>query len=53
VHGGPHQIWWDIGFLILGAVLVAAGYWMQRTGAPFDPEQSPEPSGTRGRPQTT
>jgi uncharacterized membrane protein len=30
VRGGPHQIWWDIGFLILGAVLVLAGVLIQR-----------------------
>jgi len=38
VHGGPHQIWWDIGFLVLGAALVVAGWLLQRTGTPFDPE---------------
>ncbi|MFD0902524.1 DUF2243 domain-containing protein [Actinomadura sediminis] len=38
VHGGPHQIWWDIGFLVLGAVLMVVGYLVQRTGEPFDPE---------------
>lgn len=38
VHGGPHQIWWDIGFLVLGAVLMVGGYLVQRTGEPFDPE---------------
>lgn len=38
VHGGPHQIWWDIGFLLLGVALVAIGWLLQRTGTPFDPE---------------
>ncbi|MEV4675174.1 DUF2243 domain-containing protein [Actinomadura sp. NPDC049382] len=38
VHGGPLQIWWDVGFLLLGAVLVAVGWLVQRTGTPFDPE---------------
>jgi uncharacterized membrane protein len=32
VRGGPRQVWWDIGFLVLGAVLVAAGHLLQRTG---------------------
>jgi uncharacterized membrane protein len=32
VHGGPHQLWWDLGFLALGAVLVAAG-WLLGRGA--------------------
>ncbi|GIE28946.1 membrane protein [Actinoplanes italicus] len=33
VHGGPYQLWWDLGFLALGAVLVAGGWLLQR-GAP-------------------
>lgn len=32
VRGGPRQIWWDIGFLVLGAVLVAAGHLLRRNG---------------------
>jgi uncharacterized membrane protein len=38
VHSGPYQLWWDIGFLVLGAVLVISGYLLQRGGRPFDPE---------------
>ncbi|GIF16990.1 DUF2243 domain-containing protein [Actinoplanes teichomyceticus] len=30
VHGGPHQLWWDLGFLALGAALIAAGWRLQR-----------------------
>ncbi len=30
VRGGPHQLWWDLGFLALGAVLVAGGWSLQR-----------------------
>jgi uncharacterized membrane protein len=30
VRGGPHQLWWDLGFLAFGALLVAAGYLLQR-----------------------
>ncbi|POX55138.1 DUF2243 domain-containing protein [Streptomyces sp. Ru71] len=37
VRGGPHQAWWDAAFLVLGAVLVAGGYLLQRSGRPFDP----------------
>ena len=33
VHGGPHQIWWDLGFLALGAALVLVGRLLCR-GAP-------------------
>jgi uncharacterized membrane protein len=48
VRGGPHQMWWDLGFLALGAVLVAAGWLLQRSGiraaAPRQPAQSSRPS---------
>jgi uncharacterized membrane protein len=37
VHGGPDQAWWDIGFLVLGGLLVIGGYLLQRSGHPFDP----------------
>jgi uncharacterized membrane protein len=32
VHGGPHQAWWDTGFLLLGALLVVVGWSIQRGG---------------------
>ncbi|MGQ5264733.1 DUF2243 domain-containing protein [Micromonospora sp. ZYX-F-536] len=38
VHGGPDQLWWDLGFLALGALLLAGGYLLQRSGRAFDPE---------------
>lgn len=31
VHGGPYQLWWDLGFLALGAVLVAVGWLVRRS----------------------
>ena len=31
VRSGPQQFWWDIGFLALGAALVAGGYLLQRS----------------------
>ncbi|GGQ49395.1 DUF2243 domain-containing protein [Couchioplanes azureus] len=34
VRGGPHQLAWDLGFLALGAILVAGGWLLQRTAAP-------------------
>ncbi|MFE9824303.1 DUF2243 domain-containing protein [Streptomyces sp. NPDC005791] len=37
VHAGDDQVWWDIGFLALGALLVAVGFLLQRSGRPFDP----------------
>jgi uncharacterized membrane protein len=33
VRSGPHQTAWDVGFLALGAVLVAAGWLVQRERA--------------------
>ncbi|MEV0974833.1 DUF2243 domain-containing protein [Microtetraspora glauca] len=30
VRGGPYQTWWDVGFLVLGALLVAGGWLLQR-----------------------
>jgi uncharacterized membrane protein len=33
VRGGPYQMWWDLAFLALGGVFVAAGLLLQRRGA--------------------
>ncbi|MGW8063874.1 DUF2243 domain-containing protein [Streptomyces ziwulingensis] len=49
VHGGPHQAWWDAGFLVLGALLLAGGYLLQRGGRPFDPEAPRGPGRAGGR----
>ncbi|GGV10157.1 membrane protein [Streptomyces filipinensis] len=38
VHGGPHQLWWDMGFLALGALLVAGGLLLQRGARPHEPQ---------------
>ncbi|MFF5638809.1 DUF2243 domain-containing protein [Streptomyces sp. NPDC012825] len=32
VHAGEDQVWWDVGFLILGALLVAGGHLLRRGG---------------------
>ncbi|WP_310741210.1 DUF2243 domain-containing protein [Microbispora sp. H10670] len=37
VRGGPRQSWWDIGFLVLGALLVAGGYLLARSGRSVEP----------------
>lgn len=34
VREGPHRIWWDVGFLLLGGVLIAVGHLLQRGGRP-------------------
>ncbi|WP_217143513.1 DUF2243 domain-containing protein [Streptomyces sp. AC627_RSS907] len=38
VHGGPHQAWWDAGFLLLGALFLVGGHLLQRGGRPVDPD---------------
>ncbi|MGK5548731.1 DUF2243 domain-containing protein [Streptomyces sp. URMC 127] len=46
VHGGPHRTWWDAGFLLLGALLLAGGWLLQRSArlpgpiGPLDPDGS-------------
>ncbi|HEY7596069.1 MAG TPA: DUF2243 domain-containing protein [Actinophytocola sp.] len=32
VRAGPGQLWWDLGFLVLGVVLIAVGWSLQRVG---------------------
>ncbi|WP_420123519.1 DUF2243 domain-containing protein [Nakamurella sp.] len=36
VRSGEHQTAWDVGFLGLGALLVAGGWLLHRTAAPLD-----------------
>jgi uncharacterized membrane protein len=36
VRGGPHQTWWDLGFLAFGAVLVGVGWWIARRAGQVD-----------------
>ncbi|MEV7244991.1 DUF2243 domain-containing protein [Streptomyces sp. NPDC093248] len=38
VHGGPHQAWWDAGFLVLGGLFMLAGHLIQRGGTVIGPE---------------
>jgi uncharacterized membrane protein len=45
VRGGPHQAWWDAGFLAVGALLLVGGCALQRGGRSFDPRAA----GTTGR----
>jgi uncharacterized membrane protein len=30
VRTGPHQVWWDLGFLLFGVVLIGIGWTMRR-----------------------
>ncbi|MEU4673403.1 DUF2243 domain-containing protein [Amycolatopsis sp. NPDC023774] len=48
VHGGAYQLWWDIGFLIVGALLFAGGYLLQRSGRPYDPAPAGRSAEGRG-----
>lgn len=32
VRSGPDQLWWDLGFLAVGVVLIAGGWLLQRSG---------------------
>ncbi|WP_214105455.1 DUF2243 domain-containing protein [Acrocarpospora catenulata] len=36
VRTGPGQLWWDIGFLILGAVLLVGGWLIHRSAPALD-----------------
>ncbi len=36
VRSGPHQLWWDLGFLALGGILVVGGWMLQRHGTLTD-----------------
>ncbi|WP_369215183.1 DUF2243 domain-containing protein [Streptomyces flavofungini] len=36
VYAGPRQIWWDLGFLLIGALFVAAGLTLQKRARAFD-----------------
>ncbi|MCT2279367.1 DUF2243 domain-containing protein [Micromonospora chalcea] len=36
VRGGPNQLWWDLGFLALGVVLIAVGWTIQRRARAVD-----------------
>ncbi|MET8280510.1 DUF2243 domain-containing protein [Micromonospora sp. NPDC005174] len=39
VRGGPHQLWWDIGFLVFGALLLIGGWLLQRGGRVADSDR--------------
>ena len=36
VRSGPGQLWWDLGFLALGALLALVGWTLQRSGGRVD-----------------
>lgn len=41
VRADAYQLWWDLGYLALGVVLVGGGWLLQRSGSPVDVETSP------------
>ncbi|GGS76263.1 membrane protein [Planobispora rosea] len=47
VRTGPGQLWWDLGFLALGALLVAGGWLLQRGARP--PAADPAETGVAAR----
>jgi uncharacterized membrane protein len=47
VRSGEHQLWWDLGFLALGALLVAGGWVVQR-GATYVDAAAPPARGNAG-----
>ncbi|AEN08275.1 MULTISPECIES: DUF2243 domain-containing protein [unclassified Streptomyces] len=44
VYAGDQQIWWDMGFLLLGLLFLIGGYLLQRGGRPL----APDTAGPRG-----
>jgi uncharacterized membrane protein len=36
VRTGPYQLWWDLGFLLLGVLLIAGGWLLQRGASAID-----------------
>jgi len=44
VRGGEYQTWWDIGFLVLGALLVGGGWLLQRAAQPLDLTETTPPA---------
>ncbi|MBT9257455.1 DUF2243 domain-containing protein [Phycicoccus sp. MAQZ13P-2] len=42
VRSGPHQLWWDLGFLALGAVLLVVGTTLARGGRYESREVEPD-----------
>ncbi|WP_416905225.1 DUF2243 domain-containing protein [Micromonospora echinospora] len=49
VREGANRLWWDLGFLALGAVLVAGGWLLQRRDGRSGPPTGGEPHVTEGR----
>ncbi|GLY26606.1 DUF2243 domain-containing protein [Micromonospora sp. NBRC 101691] len=49
VREGANRLWWDLGFLALGAVLVAGGWLLQRRDGRGGPPTADEPHVTEKR----
>ncbi|MEU3257632.1 DUF2243 domain-containing protein [Streptomyces albidoflavus] len=48
VRGGPDAFWWDMGFLALGALLVAIGLLVRRGARPLAPGTDEAPRNPEG-----
>ena len=44
VRSGPHELWWDMGFLALGVLLIVGGWLLQRTARSANLEPAPAPT---------
>ncbi|GAB3843848.1 DUF2243 domain-containing protein [Micromonospora andamanensis] len=49
VRAGEHQLWWDLGFLALGVVLIIVGWLVQRRATAVDAGADERRAPTRGR----
>ncbi|MET9776979.1 DUF2243 domain-containing protein [Streptomyces sp. NPDC006367] len=49
VRGGPHQAWWDAGFLLLGVLFLAGGFLLQRRGRRAGPGTPRDTGRAEGR----
>jgi uncharacterized membrane protein len=41
VRAGPHRLWWDLGFLLLGVALIVGAGFVRRTGRHLVPDAEP------------
>ncbi|MET9296062.1 DUF2243 domain-containing protein [Streptomyces sp. NPDC003077] len=49
VRDGPHRIWWDLAFLLLGLVFLVVGWLLQHRGRPVELGDGPRHAGPDDR----